>query len=77
MSNAFKDWLNDFSEKQRKNYELCMKYPILVPRNVWTGKEVDDYDYEYTMLDHIDDGWRIAFGEEWVKEVQDAINKLP
>lgn len=77
MSNAFKDWLNDFSEKQRKNYELCMKYPILVPRNVWTGKEVDDYDYEYTMLDHIEDGWRIAFGEEWAKEVQDEINKLP
>ena len=77
MSNAFKDWLNNFSEKQRKNYELCMKYPILVPRNVWTGKEVDDYDYEYTMLDHIEDGWRTAFGEEWAKEVQDAINKIP
>ena len=77
MSNAFKDWLNDFSEEQRKNYELCMKYPILVPRNVWTGKEVDDYDYEYTMLDHIENGWRIAFGEEWAKEVQDAINKIP
>ena len=77
MSNAFKDWLNDFSEEQRINYELCMEYPILVPKNVWTGEEVKDYDYEYTMLDHIEDGWRIAFGEEWAKEVQNAINKIP
>ena len=77
MSNAFKDWYNDFSDKQKKNYELCMKYPILVPKNAWTGKEVKDYDYEYTMLDHIEDGWRIAFGEEWAKEIQEAIYKIP
>lgn len=77
MSNEFKDCCDDFSDEQKKNYELCIKYPILVPKNVWTGKEVKDYDYEYTMLDHIEDGWRIAFGEEWAKEVQDAINKIP
>ena len=76
MSNESKDWINNFSEKQKKNYELCMKYPILVPKNAWTGKEVKDYDYNYTMLDHIPYGWRTAFGEEWAKEVQDAINKL-
>ena len=77
MSNAFKDWCADFSDEQKKNYELCMKYPILVPRNAWTGKEVEDYDYEYTMLDPIEDGWRIAFGEEWAREIQNAINKIP
>ena len=77
MSNEFKDWYSNFSDEQKKNYELCMKYPILIPKNVWTGKEVEDYDYEYTMLDFIPDGWRIAFGEEWAKEVQDAINEPP
>lgn len=77
MSNEFKDWYSNFSDEQKKNYELCMKYPILIPKNVWTGKEVEDYDYEYTMLDFVPDGWRIAFGEEWAKEVQDAINELP
>ena len=77
MSNEFKDWINDFSEEQKKNYELCIKYPILVPKNVLTGKEVKDYDYNYTMLDLIPDGWRTAFGEEWANEVQCAINKLP
>ena len=77
MSNEFKDWINDFSEEQMKNYELCIKYPILVPRNNLTGDELSDYNYNYTMLDLIPDGWRIAFGEEWANEVQCAINKLP
>ena len=77
MSNAFKDWYADFSDEQKKNYELCMKYPILVPKNAWMGEEFEDYDYEYTMLNHIEDGWRIAFGEEWAKEIQEAINKIP
>lgn len=77
MSNAYKDWYNDFSEEQNKNYELCMKYPILIPHNRWTGKEVADYEYEYTELDAMPKGWRIAFGEQWAAEVQEAINKVP
>lgn len=77
MSNEFKDWYNDMSKTQKANYELCMKYPILIPRNRFTGKEVDDYQYEFTELDGMPKGWRIAFGEQWAKEIQDAINLLP
>ena len=77
MSNEFKDWYNDFTEEQKANYELCMKYPILIPHHRWTGTVRDDYMYEYTELDGMPSGWRIAFGEDWAKEVQGAINKLP
>lgn len=77
MSTERKDWLLDFTDEQRRNYELCMKYPILIPTNRWTGKTWDDYEYESVELDQMPPGWRIAFGEQWVAEVQEAINKLP
>ena len=77
MSNEYKDWLNDLTDEQRQNYELCMKYPILVPHNDWTGEVFDDYMYEYTELDAIPIGWKIAFGEQWAAEIQEAINHIP
>lgn len=77
MSNEYKNWLNDLTDEQKKNYELCMKYPILIPTNRWTGETWDDYMYESTELDNMPTGWRIAFGEQWAAEVQETINKLP
>lgn len=77
MSNEFKDWLSDFNGDQKKNYELCMKYPIIIPRHRRTGKVRDDYMYEYTELDRMPRGWRIAFGEQWAAEIQAEIDKLP
>lgn len=76
MSNECKDWLNDLDDIQRKNYELCMKYPILIPTDI-RGVKWKDYFYECTELDKIPKGWRTAFGESWAKELQDAINTLP
>lgn len=77
MSNEYKDWINDLSEQQKKNLNLCVKYPFLVPRDVFTGEEDECYDYSYTYMDDIPDGWRAAFGEQWASDVQDAINKMP
>ena len=77
MSNEFKDVYNDLTDNQKKNYELCMKYPILIPTNRWTGQTWGDYMYETTELDNIPIGWKNAFGEQWAAEVQEAINKLP
>ena len=77
MSNEFKDWYNDLTDEQKKNFKLCMKYPILIPTSRWTGETWDDYMYEFTELDNMPPGWRTAFGEQWASEVQEAINKLP
>lgn len=70
MSNEFKDLMNDFTEEQKANYELCMKYPILIPHND------EEFQYEYTQLDFFPPGWKLAFGELWAQDVQDAINKM-
>ena len=48
MSNEYKDWYNDLSEEQKKNYKLCMKYPFLIPTNRRTGEKVKNYEYTYT-----------------------------
>ena len=59
------------TRKQNKN--LCEKYPFLIPRNPFTGEIVQDYNYEYTMLDEIPDGWRIAFGEQLCEELRQEL----
>lgn len=77
MSNEFKDWYANLSEDQKKNYKLCMEYPILIPRRRFWGTASEEYQYEYTELDGMPKGWRAAFGEQWAKEIQGAINELP
>ncbi len=53
------------------NQELIEKYPFLAPRNVWTDQIETDSDY--TVLDDMPDGWRIAFGEELCARIKDAL----
>ncbi len=73
------------------NRELCERYPFLIPFNRWSGMRitdaknggfylqhpdvVPDYDYEYTELDDMPDGWRAAFGEQMCEEIRDALLK--
>lgn len=58
-----------------KNKELCEKYPFLIPRNRWTDAIPKDYNYKYTELDALEDGWRIAFGEQLCEELKEALIK--
>ena len=58
-----------------QNKELVEKYPWLKPRNAWTGEELEDYDYEFTLMDDIPEGWRIAFGDKMVQELDDLLKK--
>ena len=74
---------------KEENRELCDRYPFLIPWNVWTGKRITDakeggyylhspkvipeYDYEYTLLDDMPDGWREAFGIRMCEEIRDAL----
>lgn len=59
----------------KRNKELTEKHPYLIPRNVWTGEVSKDYDYSRTHLDRIPEGWRIAFGEQFVNELTEAFDK--
>lgn len=63
-------------EIRKYNKQLIAKYPWLLPRNRWTGEVVEDYDYSYTELDDMPDGWRAAFGEQMCEEIQQALNMM-
>lgn len=52
------------------NRELIEKYPWLLPRNRWTDEEIEDFDYSWTELDAMPEGWRKAFGLEMCEEIQ-------
>lgn len=58
---------------KQHNKELIEKYPFLLPRNVWTDEPIEDYDYSYTELDNMPDGWRIAFGEQLCAELMETL----
>lgn len=61
--------------KKKRNKALVKKYPWLLPRNVWTDKIPEDYDYTYTELDSLSRGWRIAFGDMICKEVDAELKR--
>lgn len=71
MSNEYKDWIKD------KNYDLCQRYPFLIPRPMWSNGEIpEDYDYSRTFLDHMPFGWSIAFGEIMCEEIRDELIRV-
>lgn len=59
-----------------ENKTLCKLYPFLIPRNRWTGKVPEDYDYSYTELDAMPAGWREAFGIELCEEIKICLSKM-
>ena len=77
------------NEVKQRNMELCEKYPFLIPRNVWSGMRiteaqnggywpgdpdaVPEYDWEYTALDDLPRGWRIAFGEQICEDLKQEL----
>lgn len=62
-------------EIQEYNKNLIEAYPFLRPRNRWTDETAEDYDYTYTELDAMPEGWRIRFGEEMVEEISQELKK--
>lgn len=59
MSNEYKDWLNDITKNQYRNYEMCMKYHFLLPR-LPNGAIDQSTDYSYIGI-NIPDGWMDLF----------------
>lgn len=59
------------------NQLLCEKHPWLLPYNAYSGKLPKDYNYEYTWLDELEEGWRVAFGDQLIEDIQAALDMLP
>ena len=67
----------DYDRNQLKNWILINKYPFLMPKH-WNCDtmqyEVDeDYDYIFTKLDEMPDGWKKAFGEMMCEEIKQEL----
>lgn len=72
------------------NKKLLDKYPWLTPTNDFTGvkittkepgyysacDDIPDYDYEFTELDQMPNGWRLAFGEQMCEEIHQELVKF-
>lgn len=59
-----------------ENKALIERFPFLMPHNRFTDKIPEDFDYHYTELDVMPDGWRIAFGEQMCQEIKDALIEI-
>lgn len=63
-------------EIRKYNKKLVLKYPFLLPRNVWTDKLADDYTYDYIRLkDEIPDGWWKRFGIPLCEDLKEVLVK--
>ena len=70
--------LKDLVEQRRivkENKKLIKEFPFLLPRNRFTGEVMSGYDYDFTELDSMPDGWRKAFGLEMCREIKDYLIK--
>lgn len=77
------------NKTQKENKLLCERYPFLIPWNRWSGMRITeaqnggywpgnptaipDYNYEYTELDNMPDGWLSAFGVQMCEEIREAL----
>ena len=57
------------------NRDLLERYPWLTPYNVCTGEPIEDYNYEDTWADDIPYGWRLAFGDRMIEELDQLLKK--
>lgn len=58
-----------------RNKELVESYPFLLPRNVFTDKLIEGYNYEHTWYDDLEKGWQIGFGEFLLEDLKEALTK--
>lgn len=62
-------------EKARRiaNRKLIKTYPFLMPYNVWSGKKIKGYNYEFTWADDLPTGWNKAFGSLMWEDFKNAL----
>lgn len=68
----YNKWLEDMTNKEL-NKKMVEEFPFLLPRNRWTDKVSEDYDYSYNELWSLDKGWAKAFGYELICELKEAL----
>ena len=67
-------WNSDKTIKE-KNKKLIERYPFLKPHNILTGKDIEGYDYSWTLLDNMEEGWKKNFGLQMCEELLQCLNQ--
>ena len=65
----------DRDEVCRFNRELVERHPYLLPRNRFSGEMVAGYDWSWTEMDLMPKGWRLAFGNEMLDRITEALKE--
>ena len=60
---------------QIRTRKLIKKYPWLYPRYDWSGKKVKPFDYSFTELDCLPDGWIKTFVDMMCEEIHQDLLK--
>ena len=63
-------------EKIKENKKLLKKYPFLLPKNIWTGNVMENYDYSWTLLDEVPKGWRISIMPLFLEDLRKELIKF-
>ena len=75
----FKNLFHKYSEKEKKiikeNKKIIKEFPFLLPKNRFNGRVSYDYDYTYTELDDMPEGWRNTFGIEMCEKIKKCLLK--
>lgn len=60
---------------KRVNQELIERFPFLLPQygRDENGRLSPDFDFSFTELEFMPEGWRIAFGEQMCGEIKETL----
>ena len=61
---------------KEKNKKLIERYPFLIPHDRLTDEVPKDFDYTYTEIDDMPNGWRDAFGEQMCEEIREELVRV-
>ena len=70
----------NYRRSKEENKKLIEKYPWLDPRRGISDEDIlnafnDNYNYSYTILDDMPNGWNYTFGEQMCEEIAQALKE--
>ena len=61
---------------KKENRALCSEYPFLLPRNVWSGNIIDNFNYTYNEFEaSMPRGWYKRFGKALMEDLKEVLLK--
>lgn len=78
--NEYQKWLEQLANSPEGspeyNHWLILEFPFLLPVTEKTAEFIEYFDYSWTMLDSMPNGWRKAFGLQMCFEIKSLLEKV-